>query len=156
MALEVLSFNTLLKIFQNSSIVNLTTEALNLLFLLLNPYQSRRLYFRDCICRLWSQFKALRSGFRSFVIKYIIEDLSKFFNSELNNWSSKTIPSTTKLSSKSASVLSRLYLPTLMNLQAWKKNTLNDQNLHDEPTSLNEMLKIIKIFVMNLQASRKH
>ena len=58
--LEILSLNTLLKIFKN-------------------------LYFHDCICRLQSQFKALRSGFRDFVIKFIIEDLSKFINSELND-----------------------------------------------------------------------
>ena len=73
--LEILSLNTLLKIFKNSSIVNLTTEALKPLLLLLNRYQNRRLYFRDCICRLRSRFKALRSRFRDFVIKYIIEDL---------------------------------------------------------------------------------
>ena len=66
--LEILSLNTLLKIFKNSSIVNLTTEALKPLLLLLNRYRSRRLYFRDCICRL-------RSRFRDFVIKYFIEDL---------------------------------------------------------------------------------
>ena len=57
--LEILSLNTLLKIFKNSSIVNLTTEALKPLLLLLNRYRSRRLYFRDCICQLQSQFKAL-------------------------------------------------------------------------------------------------
>ena len=73
--LEILSLNTLLKIFKNSSIVNLTTEALKPLLLLLNRYRSRRLYFRDCICRLRSRFKALRSGFKDFVIKYIVEDL---------------------------------------------------------------------------------
>ena len=73
--LEILSLNTLLKIFKNSSIVNLTTEALKPLLLLLNRYRSRRLYFRDCICRLRSRFKALRSRFRDFVFKYIIEDL---------------------------------------------------------------------------------
>ena len=73
--LEILSLNTLLKIFKNLSIVNLTTEALSPLLLILNRYQSRRLYFRDCICRLRSRFKALRSRFRDFVIKYIIEDL---------------------------------------------------------------------------------
>ena len=39
-----------------------------------------------------------------------------------------------------------------MNLQAWKKNTENDQNVLDEPTSMKETLKMIKIFVMNLQA----
>ena len=48
--LEILSLNTLLKIFKNSSIVNLTTEALKPHLLLLNYYQSWRLYFRDCIC----------------------------------------------------------------------------------------------------------
>ena len=73
--LEILSLNTLLKIFKNSSIVNLTTEALKSLLLLLNRYRSRRLYFRDSICRLRSRFKALRSRFRDFVIKYFIEDL---------------------------------------------------------------------------------
>ena len=50
--LEILSLNTILKIFQNSSIVNLTTEDLKPLLLLLIHYQSRRLYYRDCICRL--------------------------------------------------------------------------------------------------------
>ena len=64
-----------LKIYKNSTIVNLTTEALKPLLLLLNRYRTRRLYFRDCICRLRLQFKALRCGFRDFVIKYIIEDL---------------------------------------------------------------------------------
>ena len=73
--LEILSLNTLLKIFKKSSIVNLTTEALKPLLLLINRYRSRRLYFRDYICRLRSRFKALRSRFRDFVIKYIIEDL---------------------------------------------------------------------------------
>ena len=73
--LEILSLNTLLKIFKNSSIVNLTTEALKPLLLLLNCYRSRRLDFRDCICRLRSRFKALRSRFKDFIIKYIIEDL---------------------------------------------------------------------------------
>ena len=73
--LNILSLNTLLKTFKNSSIVNLTTEALKPLLLIINRYRSRRLYFRDCICRLRSRFKALRSRFRDFVIKYIIEDL---------------------------------------------------------------------------------
>ena len=82
--LEIWSLNTLLMIFKNSSIVNLTTEALKPFLLQLNRDQSRRLYFRDYICRLRSRFKALRSDFRGFVIKYIIEDLSKFFNSGLN------------------------------------------------------------------------
>ena len=50
--LEILSLNTLLKIFKKSSIVNLITEALKPLLLLLNRYQSWRLYFRDCICRI--------------------------------------------------------------------------------------------------------
>ena len=54
--LEILSLNTLLKIFKNSSIVNLTTEALKPLLLLLNRYRSRRLYFRDCFCQLQSLF----------------------------------------------------------------------------------------------------
>ena len=54
-----MSLNTLLKIFKNSSIVNLTTEAVKPLLLLLNRNRSRRLYFRDCICQLQSQFKAL-------------------------------------------------------------------------------------------------
>ena len=57
--LEILSLNTLLKIFKKSSIVNLTTEALKPLLLLLNRYRSRRLYFRDCICQLQSPSKAL-------------------------------------------------------------------------------------------------
>ena len=47
-----------MKIFKNSSIVNLMTEALKSLLLLLNRYRSYRLYFRDYICRLWSQFKS--------------------------------------------------------------------------------------------------
>ena len=50
--LEILSLNTLLKIFKKSSIVNLMTEALKSLLLLLNRYRSYRLYFRDYICRL--------------------------------------------------------------------------------------------------------
>ena len=57
--LEILSLNKLLKIFKNSAIVNLTTEALKPLLLLLNHYQSRCLYFRDCICQLQSRFKVL-------------------------------------------------------------------------------------------------
>merc|ERR1712015_64435 len=69
------SLNTLLKIFKKSSIVNLTTEALKPLLLVINHYRSRRLYFRDYLCRLRSRFKALRSRFRDFVIKYIIENL---------------------------------------------------------------------------------
>ena len=73
--LEIFSLNTLLKIFKKSSIVNLTTEALKQFLLLLNRYRSWRLYFRDCICRLRSRFKALRSRFRDFIIKYNIEDL---------------------------------------------------------------------------------
>ena len=73
--LEILSLNTLLKIFKNSSIVNLKTEALKPLLLLLNRYQSRHLYFCDCICLLQSRFKALRSRFKDLIIKYIIEDL---------------------------------------------------------------------------------
>ena len=52
--LELQSLSSLLKIFKKSSIVNLTTEALKPLLLLLNRYQSRRLYFRDC-SRLRSQ-----------------------------------------------------------------------------------------------------
>ena len=52
MVLEISSLNTLLKISKNSSMVNLMTEALKPLLLLLNRYQSRRLYFRDCICQL--------------------------------------------------------------------------------------------------------
>merc|ERR1712015_348993 len=35
------------------------TEAVKPLLLLLNRIRSRRLYFRDCICQLQSQFKAL-------------------------------------------------------------------------------------------------
>ena len=41
---EILSLNTLLKVFKKSSIVNLMTEALKPLLLLLNRYRSRRLY----------------------------------------------------------------------------------------------------------------
>ena len=52
MVLEISSLNTLLKISKNSSMVKLMTEALKPLLLLLNRYQSRRLYFRDCICQL--------------------------------------------------------------------------------------------------------
>ena len=47
--LEILSLNTLLKIFKKSSIVNLMTEALKPLLLLQNCYRSRHLYFHDCI-----------------------------------------------------------------------------------------------------------
>ena len=75
LVLEILSLNALLKIFKKSSIVNFMTEALKSLLLLLNRFQSHHLYFRDCICRLRSRFKVLRSGFRDLVIKYIIEDL---------------------------------------------------------------------------------
>ena len=57
--LELQSLSSLLKIFKKSSIVNLTTEALKPLLLLLNRYRSRRLYFRDCICQLQSPSKAL-------------------------------------------------------------------------------------------------
>ena len=42
--LEILSLTTLLKIFRNSSIGNLMTETLKPLLILLNYYQSRRLY----------------------------------------------------------------------------------------------------------------
>ena len=49
-------------------------EALKPLLLLLNHYRSPRLYFCDCICRLQSRFEALRSRFRDFVVKYIIDD----------------------------------------------------------------------------------
>ena len=50
--LEILSLNTILKIFQNSSILHLVTEALKPLLLLLIRYQSWRLYFGDCICQI--------------------------------------------------------------------------------------------------------
>ena len=49
---EILSSNTILKIFQNSSILHLVTEALKPLLLLLIRYQSWRLYFGDCICQI--------------------------------------------------------------------------------------------------------
>ena len=54
------------------------TNSIEPLLLLLNRFRSRRLYFRDCICRLQWRFKALRSGFRDLVIKYIIEDSTWF------------------------------------------------------------------------------
>ena len=67
------------------------TKSLKPLLLLLNRYRSRRLYFRDCICRLRSRFKALRSGFRDFVIKYIIDDDDDDDNDDKDDYSCNSV-----------------------------------------------------------------
>ena len=74
--LEILSLNTILKIFKNSSILYLMTEALKPLLLMLNRKQSCRLYFRDCICQLRAQFRALRSGSRGSTLLKIFKKSS--------------------------------------------------------------------------------
>ena len=61
--LEILLLDTILKIFKNPSIMNLMTGARKQLLISLNRYWSPHL-ISNCIWRLWSRFKALRSDFK--------------------------------------------------------------------------------------------
>ena len=63
MTLEILLLDTILKIFKNPSIMNLMTGARKQLLISLNRYWSPHL-ISNCIWRLWSRFKALRSDFK--------------------------------------------------------------------------------------------